>query len=99
MLAGSRPSWIRSFSTLRFCAAYSRARLSIAAGSILALLILPSSWSAGAGLDGGPAAKRARCPARALFYRNELSREHNLVFRSFLQRSHFDERLLERRYG
>src|SRR6478736_9975628 len=42
MLAGSRPRWIRSFSTRRFCAAYSRARLSIAAGSILALLILSS---------------------------------------------------------
>src|SRR5215218_138062 len=45
MLAGSSPSWISSFSTLRFCAAYSSARLSIAAGSILALRILsPPPW-------------------------------------------------------
>jgi hypothetical protein len=37
--------WISSFSILRFCAAYSSARLSIAAGSILALRILsPPPW-------------------------------------------------------
>src|SRR5947208_10060857 len=45
MLAGSSPSWISSFSTRRFCAAYSSPRLSIAAGSILALPILsPPPW-------------------------------------------------------
>ena len=39
MLVGSRPSWISTFSTRRFCVANSRARLRIAAGSKFALLI------------------------------------------------------------
>src|ERR1044071_117650 len=50
-LVGSSPSWIRIFSTRRFCAAYSRARLSIAGRSILALPIRPSPHFAGAGPD------------------------------------------------